>query len=140
MLQLNIPPSPTRDDYINQQLTPSPASDEKSCPICCDSWETDQIIKTHCGHVFHRECFVAWLGKEDINSANSCPNCRAICFPNMEAEKESGLTLDMSHLYNTMRSEYVNRLPVLASEPTRSRSVNDDMMLRLAFGDEDGAD
>jgi hypothetical protein len=139
MSQLNSPPSPTRDDYIRQQLTPSraPASDEKACPICYESWEDNNelIIRTHCNHTFHRECFVAWLGKEDVNSANSCPNCRAVCFPKVEHEKETGLALDMSFLYNTMRSEYVSQLP--APAPSARNVVTDDMMMRMAFGDDD---
>jgi hypothetical protein len=139
MPEFNCPPSPTRDDYINQQLTPSsaPASDEKACPICYESWDANNelIIRTHCNHTFHRECFVAWLGKEDVNSANSCPNCRAVCFPKVEHAKETGLALDMSFLYNTMRLEYISRLPTL---PRSVRNVvTDDMMMRMAFGDDD---
>lgn len=137
MSQLHTPPSPTRDHYINQQLKPSPASDEKACPICCDSWGSEQIIRTHCGHVFHRDCFIAWLGKEDINSANSCPNCRAVCFTKAEPQAESGLTLDMSFLYNTMRIEYVSRLPADHSKTPAARVVDDETMLRLAFGEDE---
>jgi hypothetical protein len=137
MSTLNSPPSPTRDDYISHQLTPStrPGSDDKACPICCEAWTSaEQIIRTHCNHTFHRECFVTWLGKEDINSANSCPSCRAVCFPKVEHKKETGLALDMSFLYSTMRQDYVANLP----EPRRpSRVVSDDEMFRLAFGDDD---
>jgi hypothetical protein len=98
----------------------------------------EPIIRTHCNHTFHRECFVAWLGKEDINSANSCPNCRAECFPKVEHRKETGLALDMSFLYNTMRSEYVMRLPV--QQRSTRHVVSDEDMMRLAFGDDEMAD
>jgi hypothetical protein len=137
MPQLNSPPSPTRDAYITQQLRPSTphASDESACPICYEAWTSDKspIIRTHCNHTFHRECFIAWLGKEDVNSANSCPNCRAECFPKVEHRKETGLALDMSFLYNTMRADYVARLP----RRTARHVVSDEDMMRLAFG-EDG--
>jgi hypothetical protein len=138
----NSPPSPTREDYIDQQLTPSPASEEQACPICYENWGADKepIIRTHCGHVFHRVCFIAWLGKEDVESANSCPNCRAVCFPKVEHQKETGLTLDMSFLYNTMRSEYITRLPAPAHNRSHRNVVTDDMMMRMAFGDEEDAD
>jgi hypothetical protein len=141
MLQLDIPASPTRDAYINQQLTPSPASDEKACPICYGDWNADKepIIRSHCNHTFHRDCFIAWLGKEDMHSANSCPSCRAVCFPKVEHKKETGLTLDMSFLFNTMRSEYVTHLPAPA-ERVKRVVVSDDEMMRMAFGDDLGAD
>jgi hypothetical protein len=135
MLQLTIPASPTRQDYIDQQLTPSPASDETACPICYEDWEAEHqlIIQTHCGHTFHRECFVAWLGKEDVNSANSCPNCRAVCFPRPKLQKETGIRLDMSSLYNTMRSEYITRLPATAGDELTRSVEEENAMLSLAF-------
>jgi hypothetical protein len=41
----------------------------------------------------------------------------------------------MSFLYNTMRSEYVTRLP---APPRPARNVvTDEMMMRMAFGDDD---
>lgn len=141
MLRIATPASPTRDAYINQNLTPSPAPalDEPSCPICYGSWnaENEPIIRTHCGHTFHRQCFVTWLGKEDVNSANSCPSCRAVCFPKVKHQKETGLTLDMSFLYRTMRSEYITRLPTPARAPSHRRVVSDDDMMRLAYGDDE---
>jgi hypothetical protein len=130
MSQLNTPPSPTRDHYITQQLTPSTIPEESACPICFEDWsDKSTIIRTHCNHTFHRECFVAWLGKEDANSANSCPSCRAVCFPKVEQQKEMGLTLDMSFLFRTMRSDYVMKLPARAPQSV----VSDDEMMRLAY-------
>ncbi|KAF2821466.1 hypothetical protein CC86DRAFT_373795 [Ophiobolus disseminans] len=142
MSQLNSPASPTRDDYINQQLTPSSASDEKACPICYEGWNANKepIIRTHCNHTFHRECFITWLGKEDVNSANSCPSCRAVCFPKVEHQKETGLTLDMSFLYQTMRSEYITRLPAPVNARSHRRVVSDEDMMRLAYGEDEDAD
>jgi hypothetical protein len=139
MLQLTIYASPTRQDYIDHQLTPSPSSDEKACPICYDDWEADHelIVRTHCGHTFHRECFVAWLCKEDINGANSCPSCRAVCFPKLECQKENGLSLDMSYLHHTMRSDYVTLLPTSVGDVSRGSVADDEAMLALAFVDED---
>ena len=142
MSNLNSPPSPSRDDYINDQLTPSPrpSTDETACPICFEDYSAtnEAVIRTHCNHTFHRECFVAWLGKEDINSANSCPNCRAVCFPKVEHKKETGLALDMSFLYNTMRTDYVAQIP--APNRPATRAVTDEEMMRMAFGDDLDAD
>ena len=47
------------------------------CTICIDSFKDDScIVKSECGHLFHKECMQNWL-----NTCNSkelkfkCPNC-----------------------------------------------------------------
>jgi len=137
MSKITTPPSPTRNHYVAQQLMHASAStpEGSACPICFEDWNDESIlITTHCKHTFHRECFVAWLGKEDVDGANSCPSCRAVCFPKVEQRKETGLTFDMSFLYRTMRSEYVMKLPAQASA---QHVVSDDAMVGLAFGEEE---
>jgi hypothetical protein len=138
----NSPPSSTREHYISDQLTSTsaPILDEAACPICYDDWNRNDelIVRTHCNHTFHRECFVAWLSKDDVDSANSCPSCRAVCFPRIEHRIENVLVLDTSFLYTVLRSEYI----LQPSEPAQSASrvVRNDDMARLAFGDEEDAD
>jgi hypothetical protein len=144
MSHLTTPPSPTREAYITHHLTSQPTPNDTTCPICYESYTASPspIIRTHCNHTFHRECFITWLGKEDVSSANSCPNCRAVCFPNVEHREESGLVLDMSVLYRTMRGEYVERLPVREIEWEGESAVSDEEMMRAAFGkeEEEGAE
>mmetsp|Transcript_35515 Transcript_35515/g.47674 ORF Transcript_35515/g.47674 Transcript_35515/m.47674 type:complete len:255 (+) Transcript_35515:64-828(+) len=46
---------------------------ENICAICICDFEEGDIV-THgvnCGHVFHKECVLEWLGKH-----NECPTCR----------------------------------------------------------------
>jgi hypothetical protein len=112
---MSQPPSPTREDYITAQLASSTAPDSSPCPICYEAWATDAspIIRTHCNHVFHRACFVTWLSKEDISSANSCPNCRAIFFPKTARPKEEEeVQPDMSFIYEALREQMVQVMAV----------------------------
>lgn len=47
-----------------------------SCSICTESL-TDQsngLVVTHCGHIYHRICLSEWL-----KSAKTCPQCRSEC-------------------------------------------------------------
>jgi hypothetical protein len=142
MSHLTTPPSPTREAYITHHLTTQPTTpNDSTCPICYESYATSPspIIRTHCNHIFHRECFIAWLGNagnEGASSANSCPNCRAVCFPNVEHPEETGLVLDMSFLYRRMRGEYIERLPARES----MSAVSDEEMMRAAFGEEGDAE
>jgi hypothetical protein len=41
------------------------------CPICFTNLGTNDMIKTNCDHVFHKECLNKWLEVND-----SCPVCR----------------------------------------------------------------
>ena len=47
----------------------------KECSICYDPFKSEQgeraIVKTPCGHVYHKECIGNWL-----QSQRSCPICR----------------------------------------------------------------
>lgn len=47
---------------------------EQCCTICLNEYVGgDEIayLPSHCGHVFHRDCTLAWFLKHD-----ECPNCR----------------------------------------------------------------
>jgi hypothetical protein len=45
----------------------------QECIICTDNFcESDKVFKTHCGHIFHKDCIHPWLTKE----STSCPICR----------------------------------------------------------------
>lgn len=48
---------------------------EEACPICMDEYKSDdskKIVKLACKHMFHLECMMEWVQKNDI-----CPMCRA---------------------------------------------------------------
>ena len=45
----------------------------QECIICTDNFcESDKVLKTNCGHIFHKDCIHPWLTKE----STSCPICR----------------------------------------------------------------
>ncbi len=47
--------------------------ENNECLICIDAFnEDDEIIKTHCNHLFHCNCIKSWLCHE----SNKCPVCR----------------------------------------------------------------
>jgi len=43
------------------------------CPICYDTIDNENFVKTKCKHTFHKTCLHIWN-----NSSNTCPFCRAI--------------------------------------------------------------
>jgi len=71
--------SESRKDYMKYSLTDCGPSDDPNCPICTGDWNENNnaAVKTHCGHVFHRDCIVTWLNRGDASP--SCPICRALC-------------------------------------------------------------
>ncbi|KAF2248294.1 hypothetical protein BU26DRAFT_330892 [Trematosphaeria pertusa] len=76
-------PPISRRDYIRTRLTPTGPSDEAECPICHDAWNAEllnNIVATHCAHVFHKACILEWFLKSDLDNNNTCPFCRRHCF------------------------------------------------------------
>ena len=49
-------------------------TDCSDCPICYESVTKRNIIKTKCGHVFHKKCFIDWANTHAY--APPCPMCR----------------------------------------------------------------
>ncbi|GMT30363.1 hypothetical protein PFISCL1PPCAC_21660 [Pristionchus fissidentatus] len=45
-----------------------------SCPICFENLRPDKIAAAPCGHTFHYDCVVRWLGE-----SRTCPSCRVRC-------------------------------------------------------------
>lgn len=70
------PPQTANDEEIHSLKTYIYTGDEKDekqpCAICLNDFQSgEKIIETHCEHLFHDECLIAWL-KTNI----SCPMCR----------------------------------------------------------------
>lgn len=106
------PPSASQQEYLATCPLVPPPTTEHACPICYEDWnaETEAILRTHCGHIFHRECLTAWFGEPNVESANSCPSCRSECFPGAPSAKDSVVIAgertrnidDVSFLYEIM--------------------------------------
>ena len=48
---------------------------QDDCPICYTCLnESSHVVKTHCGHLFHKTCIMKW--KESSIYGNTCPLCR----------------------------------------------------------------
>ena len=46
---------------------------EDDCPICCEKL-LENIIKTECNHIFHKECLMHWINSSQTQRYN-CPIC-----------------------------------------------------------------
>jgi hypothetical protein len=52
----------------------TPVEPDSECIICFEKIKQggDEIVKTPCGHFYHRECIGGWLTRGNV----SCPMCR----------------------------------------------------------------
>ena len=46
---------------------------DDDCPICYNPLKLHTIVKTNCGHAFHKECIDRWLERVE-----QCPLCRTV--------------------------------------------------------------
>lgn len=58
-------------------------NDDDKCPICAEADPFDQpdnrVVKTPCGHIFHRMCLSSWL--ETLGDrGGTCPSCRELLY------------------------------------------------------------
>lgn len=59
------------------------ALEDKTCPICCDVFDSsnhqDIVVKSHCGHSFHKKCIKVWVNtRREGVSITKCPCCRSV--------------------------------------------------------------
>jgi hypothetical protein len=51
--------------------------EEEECAICQEIHDDDVIIKTNCGHTFHKKCLGLWCNTRTSDADKTCPICRA---------------------------------------------------------------
>ena len=56
---------------------PQKAEEEEECAICQEIHDDDVIIKTDCGHSFHKKCLGLWCNTRASDADKTCPICRA---------------------------------------------------------------
>jgi hypothetical protein len=56
---------------------PQKAEEEEECAICQEIHDDDVIIKTDCGHSFHKKCLGLWCNTRASDDDKTCPICRA---------------------------------------------------------------
>eukprot|EP00826_Nyctotherus_ovalis_P062428 TRINITY_DN9029_c0_g1_i6.p1 TRINITY_DN9029_c0_g1~~TRINITY_DN9029_c0_g1_i6.p1 ORF type:complete len:117 (+),score=32.80 TRINITY_DN9029_c0_g1_i6:278-628(+) len=49
---------------------------EHSCPICLNNLNSQEFIKTPCGHIYHLFCLEEWMKEK-----SECPSCRQQLLP-----------------------------------------------------------
>ena len=69
----------TTSDDRSHPVPDNACKDEESheCNICYES-DGDDLIKTRCGHIFHRTCIFRWL---TVGHEKTCPSCRTDMLP-----------------------------------------------------------
>ncbi|CAN9335194.1 unnamed protein product [Alternaria alternata] len=92
-------PAQSREQYFITHVKPSGPSDDPVCPICFDDWnpDTSAIVQTICRHTFHHYCLARWLyGIGSEACPNTCPGCRAVCFPNHSEQEVYHVDFDLN--------------------------------------------
>jgi hypothetical protein len=101
--------------YVDSHLTEGGAFTEEVCPMCYDEWNetANEIVKTECGHAFHKECAIAWFSTALPNGtlANTCPSCRAVCFTDFDVihERERVMPVLREQIMLLLRSYFPYR-------------------------------
>lgn len=83
-------------------LDPKDLPVREECAICLMELQVDgqqHILKACCGHVFHSDCVFHWL-----QTATSCPVCRAELFTEVEKKRRRQCRLRLSRACSRARS------------------------------------
>jgi len=67
-----IPQIPTHVAEAYKELRTKYDAEKTACSICLDPITFDASLLTACGHLFHKACIDAWIGKEP---GRVCPEC-----------------------------------------------------------------
>jgi hypothetical protein len=70
------------EEQIGRALRPAVFTDSATCSICIAAHGPRGSVLLRCGHCYHRECIVPWLGR-----ARTCPLCRARASSDDEEEE-----------------------------------------------------
>ncbi len=71
-----IPPTDEKAMPTNEKEMPQKVEEEE-CAICQERHDDDVIIKTKCGHTFHKKCLGLWCNTRASDADKTCPICRA---------------------------------------------------------------
>lgn len=64
---------------------------DSQCTTCMETFELgEEVARLSCHHIFHRECIVPWLVKN-----NTCPVCRHVADP-LKWKNNPGTVLEVS--------------------------------------------
>ena len=91
-----------------QQRFTEPSADEiqqdSMCSICLNDYEgEDRPVRLPCGHVFGKECIIAWSrGITPTGRHNGCPYCRAELLPPSVYSRSSALRDLLSDIWQAL--------------------------------------
>ena len=95
---------------LSQRVTTPSADQLQQYPVCSICWndyeDDDQPAKLPCGHVFGKECVIAWArGTTPTGRHNGCPICRAALLPPSLHSCTSAVRYWLSDLWPFLKSE-----------------------------------
>ena len=73
-------------------------TDSDDCSICFTEYNSDNVVKLPCDHLFHKECIEKWLKTEDKEN-NSCPLCRDVVLKCDGCNGERLLTHNQNNIF-----------------------------------------
>jgi hypothetical protein len=68
------------EDYVEKYFSENQAhhTENTHCPICLEHFDSGLVVKTHCGHAFHKTCVLIWL-----ENNKQCPMCRTVLWQSL---------------------------------------------------------
>ena len=90
--------APPTDEIPTDEKEMPQKEEEEECAICQEKHDDDVIIKTDCGHSFHKKCLGIWCNTRASDDDKTCPICRAniaVLCDNIKPFKSLGI---MRHL------------------------------------------
>lgn len=87
--------------------------EEKECSICYTHLNMNNILETHCKHIYCVNCFIQYIQTKPLTDLKiQCPFCRQIIQKVIVNDVENGISDVQSVVINTRRLDFMEPDPV----------------------------
>ena len=104
--------------------------EEDDCPICLNPLTAGAVLRTECGHLFHKKC----LDQLEENGFDICPICRASLVVAKVINNNNPIVNEIRHVSEEEREEERRLIRLGSKIITEVPGINNDALALILLG------